>query len=368
MQQETRTQGAEQGVLAVLARGKADGLRTLAQQAGLQLHGVGSTQELLRLPSPPVAAVLPLESSLEEWATLRESPDFAATPLLGLSSDASELAFAEAFARGGEDLLLLGEPEETLLKLRAIPLSHRAAPSAPRRVLVVGHDPGWRRGAARRLRGAGFRVDFAGTPEEATELARQGEPALVLVDATADLTFGAELAAKLREGGLEAPMLVSVAPNNLGRGRAMLAGHTKVMAHDAHGLADALLFLVNEMTAGAVVERRNAPRMLFGTRVWARQAGADNDRVGYSYTISEGGLFIRSLAPFPVGSRIWLELCPPRNTHRVRLVATAVWARGFGALDSAVSPPGTGLRIEGGLPGDWERYRVGCQSLLTPSR
>lgn len=216
---------------------------------------------------------------------------------------------------------------------------------------------------ARRLRNAGVGVRFAQSSEEALEFCHAGSTTLVLVDAMENLDEGKLLIERLRQRGHEVPVLLSVAPAELGKGSALLRGIPGVAVHDAFGLADALLFVVNEMTAGAVRERRLAPRMLFGTCVWLRQAGGEQDRIGYSYTVSEGGLFVRSMAPFPENTPLWIEINPPRQGRRVRLAATVVWARGVGPQSAAISPPGAGLRIDGGLPGEWELYREGCRAL-----
>jgi CheY-like chemotaxis protein/Tfp pilus assembly protein PilZ len=367
MKQSSDASPEARNLLVVVGRNRhKERLLALAHQAEAELREVASAAELLTLRLSPAAVLLPLESAPEEWTLLRSSPDLAATPLLGLVDEASELAFADTFARGGEDLLILGESDDTLAKLRAVPPAQPPPETRARSVLVVGQRPGWRGEMARRLRNAGVGVRFAQSSEEALEFCHGGSTTLVLVDAMENLDEGKLLIERLRQRGHEVPVLLSVAPAELGKGSALLQGIPGVAVHDAFGLADALLFVVNEMTAGAVRERRLAPRMLFGTCVWLRQAGGEQDRIGYSYTVSEGGLFVRSMAPFPVGTPLWVEMNPPRQGRRVRLAATVVWARGVGPQSAAISPPGAGLRIDGGLPGEWELYREGCRALLAP--
>ena len=352
--------GAQRRVVLV-ARGNAgEGLQRLAQQAGLELQVSVSARELSR-DRLPAAVLLPLDGAPEEWAAVRENPAFSAIPLLGVAREPSELAFAETFARGGEDLLLTEEPEDTVAKLRAIPVPAQKSEASARRVLIVSPSAAWRASVARRLHGAGIDARFAG-PEDAVDAASAGAPELLLLDTSGGLEAAAALVAGLRAVS-KAPCLASVAPGDVRRGTELLEGLEGVAVHDAFGLADALLFLTNETLSSGVQERRRSRRVLFGTCVWARPAGAERDRVGYSYTISEGGLFLRSMAPFAVGTRLWVELSPPRAGRRVRLVATAVWSRGFGPLDRAISPPGTGFRIDGGLPGEWEIFQEGCRTL-----
>ncbi len=362
MQHGKDSEAGAQGRVVLVARGNAaEGLPRLAQQAGLGLQVAGSAREI-SLERLPAAVLLPLDVSPEDWASVRENPAFAGIPLLGVARGASELAFAETFARGGEDLLLTEEPEDTVTKLRAIPIPAQKAEPSTRRVLIVSPSAAWRASMARRLHGAGIEAGFAG-PEDAVSAASAGPPELFLLDTSGGLEEAAALVSALR-GVSKAPCLASVAPGEVRRGAALLEGLEGVAVHDAFGLADALLFLTNETLSGSVQERRRSRRLLFGTCVWARPAGAEQDRIGYSYTISEGGLFLRSMAPFAVGTRLWVELSPPRAGRRVRLAATSVWNRGFGPLDRAISPPGTGLRIDGGLPGEWELFQDGCRTLL----
>jgi DNA-binding response OmpR family regulator len=278
------------------------------------------------------------------------------------------LIFAETFARGGEDLLSLQAPDDALAKLRAIPAAIATPRSRARCALIVSERAGWRGEMARRLRGAGVEVRFAGAEQEALDFAAQPSVSVVVIDATTRLEEAVGLVERLRQQGSQVPVLVAVQPADLGRGSEALQGQTAVAVHDALGLAEALLFVVNEMTAGAVRERRQSPRVLFGTCVWVRPVGGERDRIGYSYTVSEGGLFVRTVDPSPAKARLWIELSPPRVGRRVRLVATVAWVRGVGPLGEASSPPGMGLRIDGGLPGDWEVYRDGCQMLFALHR
>jgi hypothetical protein len=225
--------------VAIMTRGIfSEVLRPLVRQAGLELQPVVSPREL---SGEPVGVIVPLDSSPEVWAELQEDPAYGAIPLLGLAQGANELSFAETFARGGEDLLALGAPEDALAKLRAIPVPAQRPEPSGHRVLVVSEDAGWRAGVARRLRGAGIEAIFAAT--EAELRASAGGVALAVIDG-----------------------------------------------------------------------RRQPERAVAMARVW--------------------------------------------------LAATVVWARGFGPRSRAISPPGMGLRIDGGLPGEWELFQQGCRALL----
>ena len=82
--------------------------------------------------------------------------------------------------------------------------------------------------------------------------------------------------------------------------------------------------------------------------------------------MSEGGLYVRTLAP-PEDDEVWIELCPPRSERRVRLVGKVAWRRRFNHNENATVPPGFGLSISDAAKGDiaaWaEGYRTICDAI-----
>ncbi len=356
-------------VLVTGRQGVPEALETLASQARLTVQTVSSVAELAQLPRAPLAVLLPLASSAAPWDQLRAEPRWATVPLLAVAPEATELALVDTFARGGDDLLAFDRRDDVLAKLRALAdwkeAMHRRGPDhVERRALIVGHDASWRASHARLLQRAGFSVHFAAPGEPLG--ARTAGATVGVIDASGGLEPVAATLAQDRAAGGRLPWIVAVSPDALGQARERLAGE-RASVYDRMGLTDALPFVVNELLASqnrAGVERRRSPRLLFATRVWARPAGSDQDRLGCSYTVSEQGIFWRSMAPLETGSRVWLELQPPRGGQRVRLSARVAWSRPFGPIGEALSPPGSGLEIEGGLPGDWELFQAGCQALL----
>jgi Tfp pilus assembly protein PilZ len=105
-----------------------------------------------------------------------------------------------------------------------------------------------------------------------------------------------------------------------------------------------VLFLANELAAGSLANKRAAVRALHGTAVRFRPDGFEESEIGFTYNISTGGLYVRTLAP-PSEDIVWLELLPPRSTRRVQLVGQVVWRRPFGPHKKATVPPGFGCRI-----------------------
>ena len=123
-----------------------------------------------------------------------------------------------------------------------------------------------------------------------------------------------------------------------------------------------VIFLTNELLSRRGVDQRSTPRILYGTSVAFREAGRDEDEIGFSYNVSAEGLYVRTLASPEAGHQVWLEMWPPRSERRVRLFGTVAWKRPFGANEGATVPAGFGVRITEGLGGDMERWRAGYEA------
>jgi uncharacterized protein (TIGR02266 family) len=65
---------------------------------------------------------------------------------------------------------------------------------------------------------------------------------------------------------------------------------------------------------------------------------------GLSENLSEGGLFVATYAPRPVGSAIDVTLKLPGHGEPVRTRGTVRWVREFSEMSDTV--PGMGLRLE----------------------
>ena len=129
------------------------------------------------------------------------------------------------------------------------------------------------------------------------------------------------------------------------------------------------LFMANELAASTATDNRSTARLLYGTAVSFRAAGQEgDDDVAFTYNVSVGGLFARTLAPLAPRERVWLELWAPRSSRRVRLAGTVAWRRPFGPNESATVPAGFGIRITDGLDGDLDLWRDGCARLERAQR
>lgn len=119
-----------------------------------------------------------------------------------------------------------------------------------------------------------------------------------------------------------------------------------VVARDAPP-TDALFF-ANELRLPPGARQRKGERRLYGTEVRFRDVGGAENDFGFSYNISDSGIYVRTLAP-PVSERVWLEVRPPSSQAWAVLEVEVVWRRPFASQSSAAVPPGFGAKIHAGL-------------------
>ncbi len=302
----------------------------------------------------------------ETCSSLRERPALANVPIVGIADEVDDLAFETMFSAGGDDLVPRGAADALARRLRGFATTGDVPHSKTRGIAILADkDRRARVLAGRALRNAGYGVVFALDAEEA--LIRARDPNVELIVSAADLegATGPTLAARARAAGAKAAWVVMTPPREVARMRARLAHVERAGAHDAFGPPENVLFLANELVKGGVVENRKSPRVLYGTTVRFRAAGAASDEIGYTFNLSAGGVYVRTLAPLARGVDAWIELDPPRCDRRVRLEGKVAWSRAFGPNDVATVPAGFGLQITGGSIADLERFTRGYRTFAS---
>lgn len=310
----------------------------------------------------PLAVIAAVDSSAfgRACALVRRRRGLARVPVIGACERRRELSFAELFHAGGDDLVDIEDPSALVRRIRALRSAKPHSPAAAQRAVVVGEDLSL---YIRAFSNAGIEPVLATTAEEAIALSRTAR--FVLASDEMDAQGGVAALAKARAQGSSTPWVIVAAPKRVAAARTAAKDLGSVVVLDAYAPAENALFMANELTrpAAGMNARANA-RLLFGTSVTFRHAGRDDgDDVGFTYNVSAKGVFVRTLAPLSPGDDVWLELWAPRSARRVRLVGRVVWQRAFGPDDNATVPAGFAVRIDGGLPGDMERWSAGCAAL-----
>ncbi len=294
----------------------------------------------------------------------RSDPRHFQVPMIALSDEPSDLDFAEVFSWSGDDVVRDAQTHALVGRLRR--LSHDA-PGEPTngrgKALVADPDRTRRVVLGRVLRNAGYTVTFAVHSDDAWSYARSMPFDLVV--ASTDLQAAPRGAIEeCRTAGSNATWIVTCPPRELGAQREALGGISDLVVTDGFAPAENVLFLANELRSKTRSNKRASARLLYGTTVAFRGAGREADELGYTYNISEGGMYVRTLLP-PEDDQVWMELRPPRTERRVRLVGKVVWRRQFGPDQNATVPPGFGVQIIDGATVDLETWRHGYHAFAT---
>jgi CheY-like chemotaxis protein len=358
--------------LVVLGGHRDDGaknLREAAASAGAHVEFTETASELAKLVDQlqPLAAIVRREcqSAASACVHVRGQAKLSHVPILGEAHDINDLGFVELFSWGGDDLVSLASPRPLARRLRALTGRDPARPSPERTqrggyALVIGDGAGFRTLMSRTLFNGGFAVRFAGSAEEAVEESRaEGVKLVVASDSLRPEGAVAALDAARARGSDVPWVIVSPPKRYMATRSAVAAGRGNVAVADAFAPPENVLFVANELLSTRGVDLRSSTRLLYGSTAAFRAAGRDEDETGFSYNVSENGLYVRTLAALEVGQEVWVDLWPPRSERRVRLVGTVAWQRLFGPNEGATVPPGFGVKITGGLGDDLARWRAG---------
>jgi len=331
-------------------------LSMAAEEAAFTLHAAESPEEAGRwLEShEPMAMLLDAEASESLAVQTRSSAKHARLPIIALSPEVGDLYFSDAFSWGADDVLPLSSTRPLLTRLRALPREAGSLPVSTRGTALVAEGDKTRRTVVGRvLRNAGYSVTFAVTQQDAARFAQREEVALAVLNAELADDYATTIS-QARGAGSKANFIVCAKPRELKTIRTALEGTVGVGVIDAFAPPENVLFASNDLNGGAINNRRSA-RILYGTTVAFRGAGRDKDDYGFSYNISEGGLYVRTLAP-PEDDEVWIEMAPPRSERRVRLVGKVAWRRRFNHSENATVPPGFGLSISDGAKADLQAW------------
>jgi len=357
---------------AILAVGRfpdevSRGIEEAASAVGLTARFIDHGDEPLLPSGAQLAAVLlPMDSpgAADACTRLRAQMRMASIPVFGVARQRKDMAFVELFAAGGDDLVGHCSAEALTRRLRA--LLTRRTPVAPSIAdpsvvaLVASPDVRWRGVMGRALYAGGYSVRFVTDSTELVEeaLAENVKCVVVADDLGPEGAVAAALLARAR--GAQAAWIVVAPPKKIASVYAAIAALDRAAVVDGFAPPENVLFRANELLAKPGPDQRAAPRLLYGTAVSFRGAGRDEDDIGFSYNVSAGGVYVRTLAPLDAGTEVWLDMWAPRSQRRVRLAGMVAWRRAFGEQRRPTVPPGFGVKIVDGLAGDLERWCAGC--------
>jgi DNA-binding response OmpR family regulator len=343
----------------------ADGLEAASRAAGVdfnQVDSIAQALEWLELNDPHSLLLDASHGALERSCLeVRAQVRHALVPIVALAPEVNELAFAEIFSCGGDDVVALRAPEALTARLRRLPVTpwERPAVSSAKVALISASDRNRRIVLGRVLGNAGYSIHFAVDLAETERFARESAPRLVVIDA--QLEGLEQLITRAAPANPSTLWIVSMPPRHMRHCHAWIKDLPNAAVTDSFAPPENIVFLANELGRGNANDQRASRRLLYGTLVAFRCAGRDEDDFGLSYNVSQGGLYVRSLAP-PVDDSVWLELRPPRTERLVRLEGRVCWRRGYGGSAMATVPPGFGLEITDGSRADRGAWEAGYRS------
>lgn len=329
------------GTFSGASRQELEGIAAQSDHELLIARDVSEARLVLDQTTPQAVIVDVQQQGTEAFCLdLRAQANHAMTPIVALVDEVSDLAFAGAFSWGGDDVVGADRKQALVGRLRKLP-HETAIPDSGRRGLAVVADPDRDRRLvrARVLRNAGYQVQFAITADDLRH-AQTSNPTLVVVDE--ELQGGLGVLTHVANDVTNT--LYLAAPRRIGVLSLELQHHSRTLVADGFAPPENIVFLANELSRGGTSDKRSSKRLLYGTRVVFRGEGREEEDYGYSYNISHGGLYVRTLA-VPDDDRVWLEMRPPRTDRLVRLEGEVVWRRPFGPNGFATVPPGFGVRI-----------------------
>lgn len=349
----------------VLVEGSRELHRFAAEAAAAARVGLAHAN-LAQVEQAAAAAPLALLFDLADPSTqaavlrLRAHADASHVPALGLVARPNDVVFQEILWWGMDDLVSRETTRPLATRLRLL-ASQPAVARPPRggAVVIEGPERDFRVRMARVFANTRHAVRFAqGLEEVLREAAAPG--VAVVVSSHPDDAEGPLAVLEARRRGIDVPWLVGATPQDAALLRQRLAGLGNTAVFDTYAPPENALFRANELSRPSGIESRRSARVLYGTVASFRAAGTGEDDTALTYNVSASGLYLRTLAPLPTDSDVWLELTPPRAERPVRLHARVAWARPFGRNHDAVMPPGMGVRIVGESP-DVDAFRGGVE-------
>ncbi|MCA9581275.1 MAG: PilZ domain-containing protein, partial [Myxococcales bacterium] len=285
-------------------------------------------------------------------AWLRGEYRFFAVPVIAMVPTPEEASYQRALAAGADDVVAVTEVKALSDLATEVRTRFADAPARPAvvRTLIVSPSADRRRLLGRTFRLAGFDPTFAEDVQDAADrLAVDRQVRLAVLATEPDEKDPGGLVEFLRDAaGAPDLRMVVLTPSTERIRDERLRADQGVAQVSIDAPVDDLLFSANEILSPIGESVRKSPRILYGALVSYR---AEEEMVlshGFSYNISGGGLYVRTMNAPEMGSVIHVALRPPFSRDSVHLRGKVVWVRRFNDAKGGAAPAGFGLEfIEG---------------------
>lgn len=358
--------------LSILALGQLKSeeravVEAAAKRVGATLHSTMSAKtgwRMLKEVDPDAVLVETAAVGADKLCqVIRNEKRWQGIPIVGLPRDLNDRIFAKSYSWGVDDLVRLGDWSALERRLHCIQTAcpTKDAPEHTKGDAVVADaDPARCGVMGRVLAGAGFKVRMATDLRTLLQHSHKSTTRLVVVNSNVGDVESVLLAARKRNP--DPTWVIATPAKDIERWASKIAEFERVGVTSSNGTPQDVVFFANELMNKRSHEARSKARNLYGTTVAFRSAGDATDEFGFSYNVSPGGLYVRSLLCV-AGEELWLEVRPPRSDRLVRLCGRVVWNKPLGVNEGHGTPPGFAIRITGGLGQGVQLWAAGCEAL-----
>lgn len=296
---------------------------------------------------------------------VRAKKKLSSVPIIALVTDRSDPFVERLYALGVDDVIALDSPTALMARLRALP--DKATLTQVDRGLAVVAEKDHARSdlLGRVLANAGYESKLALDDVALKFWISKNDPRLVIV--STELGDPRAMIEESRKKGSGAAWIVTAPRKDLLRFATALDGLTRVTVLAGSTAPENVLFSSNELLRDGEPPARASERSLYGTVVAFKPAGTESEDLGFTYNVSTGGLFVRTLAP-PDEDKVWVELHPPRCNRNVRLEGRIAWRRRFDLSSAAAAPPGFGIALSDGLGESLALWKTHTEAFVGSTR
>jgi DNA-binding NarL/FixJ family response regulator len=303
----------------------------------------------------------------ETVEALREEKKLSSLLLIVLVQEPDPEFLVNTFRLGMDDFMVVGHVHQLQSLVAGIEHTDNwNAVRAPAGQVILAHDDRLERvKLARILKRNGYDAYFASTTEEVraalqratfraviSSVGLPGEPLFSAFDRTS-------LAGKIP------PWIVISPSEEIEAHQQSIPASINLYFFESGADPEGITFVLNEILTPPPVGARRSRRILYGTPISSIHKGGENAFYGFTFDINVGGLYIRTLTPFPLQTEITLKFRPPYGRGCVVADAQVVWRKAYGETSGRASPPGMGVQFLNVDIADRAAYEAGYHYLLS---
>lgn len=214
------------------------------------------------------------------------------------------------------------------------------------KVLIADDSKLWQRIVREMLTGAGYEAHVASDGLECVRKLKYEleDVSLVLLDIRMPELDGFGVLKELKNASLTAPIPVLAVSSDYREDHVeRLKGLGAAGYLSKKAPLENILFRINRILYPEKRELRMSPRV--EDNILVRYRIGRSDYSSYSYNISTGGLFLRTIAPPPENTRLRLAFSLPRNGRLIQSEGVVTWRNEYRPGTEMSYPPGVGIKF-----------------------